>query len=399
MIVRQPLKCLTCGEPRIARIQIGHQAHQEHTFACSNCSEPIKIGLNLDQTNASYEVVFSENCEPNSPEEGAPIYLCPDFAANKDLTATEFYFPSITLAQQLTEREIAGMVESTTLRGGTPFRVTEQWPLIQRVWRLETSGKHNISSPLITAYARAHQIEESTFRAILWHFLGSTFHIGDDLFREIRDIAKSNIDETRNLLFYYNQNLRTLHRKSYFDLLSDYFANFSEHGQVFRYTRQGLQLPPDLHVTSVDFDRSKSFYARSFEFFAGALATLTALNNIKAGRRFNQLQAIDIDRYLETDKAKRRGSISGNPIFMAASEEFDSQVRNATFHNHFILRPDGGTIEYRTGGTGAVRTMSYTQYLLKCGYMTRQLARLLCAELLLDEISCATAFVHRYMTN
>lgn len=398
MIVRQPFKCLTCGEPRIARIQIGHHNHQEHTFACSNCSEPIKIGLDLDQANASYEVIFIENCEPNSPEEGAPIYFCPDFPADKNLTEAELYFPSITFSQQLTGREFSRMIESA-LRGDTPLRINEQWSLIQRAWRLETAGKFNISSPLIAGYAATHQIDAPVFRKVLWHFLTCIFDVDENLFKEIRDIAKSNLGETRKFLLYYNENLKTLHRRSYLDLLSDYFANFSEHGQVFRYTRQSLQLPSGLHVTSVDFNRSKDFYARSFEFFASALSILTTLNNIKSGRHFNQLQSIDLGKYLETDKAKRRGSISDNPIFMAASEEFDSQVRNATFHNHFILRSDGGTIEYRTGGTGAVRTMSYTQYLIKCGNMARQLAQMLCAELLLDEISCATAFVHKSPAN
>ena len=392
MIVRQPIKCRTCGEPRIARIQIGHQDRQEHDFTCLKCNEPIKIGLDLDQANASFNVLFIENCEPNPIEEGSLIYLSPDFPADRNRAGDALYFPSIHLAQTLTEREPFAMAEHAA-QGGSLFRVTDEWSIVQKSWRLESSGKYELSGKLISDYAKRHQLDDASFRGMLWDFLNGTFQLNDNLFHEIRKIAKANIAEIRKFLLYYNQSLKAPHRRGYLNIFSDYFSNFSEHAQLFRYARQEVELQEDLHVTSVNFERSKSFYATSFEFFAGAITILTALNNIKSGRSFDRLQSIDLNNYTKTDKAKRRASISANSIFKDATAEFDSQIRNAAFHNHFFLRRDGHTIEYRTGGTGAIQTMSYTDYLLKCGRMTRQLANLLCAELLLEEIACSTALV------
>ena len=99
-------------------------------------------------------------------------------------------------------------------------------------------------------------------------------------------------------------------------------------------------------ATSIDFEGVRGFYALAQEFFAKQVVLLTALNNIKAGRQFDELQHISLSKYWNTDNARRRDNFASNQIFNAVSAEYDSGLRNAVAHNWITLRPDGKTLYY-----------------------------------------------------
>ena len=60
MIVRHFVMCATCATPHTLRIQVGHDSYQEHAFQCTECGEPMVVGMHCDQQNASVEIVEKE---------------------------------------------------------------------------------------------------------------------------------------------------------------------------------------------------------------------------------------------------------------------------------------------------------------------------------------------------
>jgi hypothetical protein len=393
MIVRQYIKCATCGYAHIARIQIGSSKRQEHMFPCYGCKEPIKVALDLDHENTKFEFHLVENAVKNDCEEGKPIYMSPDFVADSDKIDQELYFGSFDFMKAVGFKRLEKIMKLPGESIEPSFRVIDEWQSIKKIWRLDDSKQYQIASKLNGEFARKHGITEGTLRENTWAFVNAMFEASDALRQEIRGIGKSNQAEFLRFISFYQTHLRVAHRRSYFDVSSDYFDNFTEHSQVFAYVRTDTELPNKAKTTSVDFNSVKSFYAKAYEFFAGAICILTCLNNIKAGRKFDQLEKITLSKYLETDKAKRRDSIMDNKVFADATLEFDSKVRNASYHNWFFMRDDHQTIEYRSGGTGALETMTYTEYLMRCGKMMRQIFNIFSIELEFDEFACEMAAI------
>ncbi|GIK26012.1 MAG: hypothetical protein BroJett006_22580 [Betaproteobacteria bacterium] len=275
------------------------------------------------------------------------------------------------------------------------YPVAEVWTAIERIWRLEDARQYALSGPLNIEFALKHGLTQHTFRENLWAFLNDIFSVDPSLRSQLATAIKGNDSEFRRFLHFYQTNLRQHHRRSELTILTEYFDSFNEHRQVFAYVRTGAPLPKSAKATSTDFQTVKSFYAHAFEFFASQLCILTCLNNILDGRKFDQLKNIALAKYLETDKAKRPQSIANNNEFAMFIKEFDSNIRNASAHNWFFLKQDNATIEYRSGGTGALNELSYTDYLYKCGNLMRQICNLMILELELDQIACDLAVVSR----
>ena len=55
MIVRKPLKCISCDSKIVTRTQIGHRDRQEHGFPCPECGVPISFVIDLNQKKATFK--------------------------------------------------------------------------------------------------------------------------------------------------------------------------------------------------------------------------------------------------------------------------------------------------------------------------------------------------------
>lgn len=394
MISRYYIVCATCRQPHIARIQVGAGGRQEHTFPCSQCKQPIKVALDVDNKNVSLKFHLLENCVASQEQEGTPVYLSPNFVADAEHMHDEHYFGSFDFLKSVMGTE-AGRQMMERSQGKVGFPVLEEWKAIEKIWRLEDAGQYRLSSPLNTAYADRHGLSQRTLRENLWGFINSLFPMHDGLRQQLKKAIETNRPEFQRFLHYYQTELRPHHRRSQLNVLNDYFSAYQEHSQVFPYLRIGAALPRSAKATSINFSTVKSFYATAFEFLAEELCVLTCLNNIIEGRSFDQLQRISLKKYLETDKAERRNSLSRNPVFASFAKEFDSTIRNASYHNWFFLRTDNATIEFKSGGTGALNEITYTDYLYRCGMMVLQVCNLFSLELELDQIACDTALVTR----
>lgn len=387
MIVRGYIKCSTCGHPHMPRVQVGADPSQVHVFNCLNCNEPIKLALNANSENYKVSFVTIENCEEIEETECTPVYLCADFLAHPDQINERFSFPSFNLQHEIFKhpKMIESMIQVASGERKC-YAIIDDWLSLEKIWRLEKSDKYGIAKPLISKFAQDHESQDTSLAEILWSFLNSLFPLRDELQLELKSVIKTNPIEFRKFLKFYKKELKRHHRRSQFDTMADYFKAYDQHSQVLMYIRLGTPLSAIGKATLVEFDKVKAFYARAYEFFAGAIAIYTCLNNIKEGRTFDQLKNVSLKKFLETDKAKRRDSIMTNPVFASATEEFDSTIRNGSFHNWFFLHSDNETIEIRSGGTGALKQITYTEYLYHCGVMFKQICQLFELELALDQL-------------
>lgn len=387
MIIRYYIDCSTCGRKYITRIQVGYGPRQEHSFHCYQCKEQIRFALNIGNESMALDFEPIANCSEIHDEDGTPIYFSPDFPAGQDDINQELTFPSMDFMHQMLKSPQAEkfFIQPELARNLVTFQ--QAWTLVQKSWRLRNAGQYQLAEPIIRQFAENHGLADKTLADNLWYFVNWLFPIPDAIRHELAEVAERHRPEFERFLHFYQQNLRDSHRRSQFEILSEYFDSYAQYSQVLMNVRANISLKPHDKVTSVDFSKVKGFYAKTYEFFAGAICIYTCLNNIKEGRPFDQLKSIPLPKYLETDKAKRRDSFAGNKVFTKATLEFDSQVRNASYHNWLFMRPDNYTIEYRSGGTGAIQTLTYTQYLYRCTLMLKQVCNLFSLELICDEIA------------
>ena len=94
-------------------------------------------------------------------------------------------------------------------------------------------------------------------------------------------------------------------------------------------------------------------------------------------------KSMDLAKYQTTNKANRGRPFSDNAKLAPFIECLDSTLRNASHHKSMKIVDDHKTIEYCSGGTGAVRRMAYSRYLGLCNEITLASAALLMIELVL----------------
>lgn len=386
MIVRGYIKCSTCEHPHMPRVQVGRKPEQIHSFNCLNCKEPIKLNLKINEKTLGAAIVAIENCELIPQTDCTPIYLSGDFVANPADIHSEWSFPSAQFITTLAKSPDA-IRRLTSSIPNKSHDIEDDWKLIQKIWRLENANKHEVAKQLLKNYSSEHEVNATSINEALWFFLNSLFPFKDKLRNEVKEILHKNKPEFIQFLNFYKYSLKSVHRQSLLNLLSEFYDQYDQHSQLFPYIRIDSPIEKIGKATLIDFKSVKSFYANAYEYFAGAICIYTCLNNIKEGRPYDKLKSITLHKYLETDKAKRRDSLLNNSLFSELTKEFDSNIRNASFHNWFFLLPDNETIELRSGGTGAFKKISYTEYLYKCGLMYKQICQLFILELELEQIA------------
>ena len=63
MIVRNFMKCKTCGHVNTTRAAVGHGSYQEFAFPCRGCGIELRFGMKIDQENPNYEYTKIVNAE------------------------------------------------------------------------------------------------------------------------------------------------------------------------------------------------------------------------------------------------------------------------------------------------------------------------------------------------
>jgi len=200
--------------------------------------------------------------------------------------------------------------------------------------------------------------------------------------QEFERARSLNVHEFDRLLADF-QPVRWDRLDEYMDVLDHFFRAYDEFNQVFMYVRRGLALPEDPYAPSTDFENTKLYYGEAFEVLGSHIDLLAAVNNVTAGRRFDQLNQISLTSYRGSDKGRRNETLASSPELAWMVANYDNRLRNASHHRWLRLSHDRSELTYREGGDGAVRRLSYAEYLYQCCAITTQLMLLAALEAML----------------
>lgn len=391
MISRTYVQCLTCANPITARIQVGHEGEQPLTFPCPHCGTDIRLTLILDEPPRA-KIRWDENCAKGS-EEGKIVNLGVGFTISKDRLHEDMYFPSFDLPKppiptSLTPGQIGPEFRDIFVGlGGLP-RAAEYWKIIQKALRFHRIGQTALRDAQLDLFWGADRKEERGLDDTVFQFLSRMLAprgkaLLDPVVEELRKAHRLNAPEFFRLAEHYERDLKADRFQAYSDIFAEYFRGYTEFNQTLLYVRSALPLPIDAVATSSAFETSKMFYGNAFEALGSHLDLPAAVNNIIAGRPYDQMKAMDLKQFRSINKANRTNCFSENTAMSSFVNEYDSTVRNASHHRWFNLDDSRHNILYRSGGTGATHKMSYAEYLFRCNKLAAQLMLMACWELLL----------------
>jgi hypothetical protein len=155
---------------------------------------------------------------------------------------------------------------------------------------------------------------------------------------------------------------------------------FDQFRQVLTHVRVGSDDVDDLVVGSKRFDEIKLYFGQAYETLTSSYTTLACLNNIAAGRAFDQFQSMTLTKYInDVEKAKKSNPFASVPVLHAFTQFENSSLRNGS--HHAAIWREGDLIKFRSGGTGAEKDMAYSRYLHICNGITISIAALFLVEL------------------
>lgn len=390
MISRTYVQCLTCQKAITARIQVGHEGEQPITFPCPHCGTDIRLTLILDEP-PRVKIRWDENCAQGT-EEGKIINLGAGFTISKDRLHQDMYFPAFfELPKPSIPLNRASGEAGPEFRdifvdlGGLP-RAADHWKLIQKALRFHRTGQTDLRDAQLNLLWGAHRKEGDGLDDAVFQFLGRMMSPRADALigppvEELRHMHRLNPSEASRLAEHYERGLMADRFQAYSDIFSEYFRGYTEFNQTLVYVRSGLSLPADAVATSSAFEQTRMFYGNAFEALGSHLDLPAAVNNIVAGRPYDQMKSMDLKQFRSLNKANRTNCFSDNAAMSWFVTEYDSTIRNASHHRWFKLDDSRRNIHYRSGGTGALHTMSYAEYLYRCNRLAVQLMVMACWEL------------------
>jgi hypothetical protein len=384
MINRYYIACSMCGQRHTLRITLGYDKHQEHTFSCVNCGEDIRVGLELDFENrvrfrelpqfSAPKVVFQPlyNCV-TTEEEGAIINLDPVFLVPDELLHQDGVFPWMFEAHRIgyiNEPTLPAPIINDVIYGlGGERNVREKLDAARRAWDLAQRGRHDLCQDELRKFAASVGLEEISLNQMLLVtallLLGQTREEEVVALRtEISDIHAFNpaeLERFRSELFTPKYDELISHLVG---VLKDYLMVYNQLGQALLYARRDVAVNEGVVASSKDLRRTKMFYGECFEQISDCFVVPACLNNIKAGRKYDEFETMTLKKYLSTNKVGRASPFINNEAFSVLCDEFDSVIRNASHHGGMRVKVDAPDfIEYRSGDTGRWRTMPYSEFL------------------------------------
>ncbi len=393
MIVRHRIKCLTCECPHTLRIQVGHTKYQEHSFRCVECSEEIIVGMDCDARTASVNIREIDNCE-RSDEEGKIINLSPEFPISQEDLHSDLTFPSIGHMRRLHKAQQNLEVKQPLFKSFEEAREytlsnlgeSELWPVVKKGWSLTSKGLTELAEKKLKQYKTPSFNDPNQLNYILFDFCGrillpGKYYLFESAAELTARIAKNQSEEYQRFQNYYIRSLKDENLNRYFEVFNEFFKCYSDFSQTLMFSQHNIDLPADFEASSAAFGKTKLFYGNAFESLTSNISVLACLNNINSGRKFDQFESMDLEKYLTINKANRSNPFKNTEPYFEICKCLDSTLRNASHHGAMRLNDSGRVIHYKSGGTGAQKEMSYKSYIDKCNSIMLSCCALLSMEL------------------
>lgn len=384
---------------------MGQETRQVHHFSCMKCGEDVAVALNVDYEKVAHWVEALENAEFADREDEAPIinleanFLIPEAERHVDGSFSRMQ----QLRELVEEAEKKGPLPTVSfadvLQGkydSRPHRrsdFAEEWKILKKALSLYRRGHNDLAQERISAASEQFYQNEplSSLPDWLWRF--SLFVSGpkfDTMFRGTFEVVRPILGMPGFVAFVsWYAAAAELRADRYFQLMKSYFEGYDDFGQVHFLVTSGMELSDDNSVSSINFDSTRMFYGDAFETFSSSVDILAYLNNLKAGRPFDEFENLTQEKYLKLDKASRFDAFASVAEFAALCEERDNQIRNASHHGGMKLDRKTQTILFRAGkgGTGPEQRMKYSRYLARSTVLFLQAMTLLRLELLMCRVS------------
>lgn len=393
MIIRHFAVCNTCSTPHTLRIQVGHDDYQEHSFACTDCGEQIVVGMHCDQVNANVRIVEKENCSRGNTE-GKVINLSPDFPIPAEDLHLDLAFPSgphvfrlLAAQAALGMRPIPAGDFLQIASGALNHRPSILWPILDKAWSLHRRGRVDLAQAKVEEYFGGGDGSKSIYEAIFDFCLRMLSPGRRSLFEDAAEFTseafRAHRDEFESLLTYlaggvHQDNLERAH-----NTLKEYFSSYTDFSQLLTHAKHGVDVSDDYEASSVAFSKTKLFYGNAYENVTTNIATLAFVNNINAGRKFDEFMAMPLTTYLQSNKANRANPFAAVEAFTKICAPLKSTIRNASHHGAMRLINNGRAIQYRSGSSGEQKTMRYLEYINSCNEIMLSTCALLALELLI----------------
>lgn len=408
MINRFRTRCTTCGHFNTLRITLGTEQRQEHTFSCVGCGLPSRVALDInfkdrlpignftDDLPEKMRGVFTqptvtfhtlENCE-SCEEEGAITNLDPNFLVPRELLHTDNVFSWMYEAQRI------GTVDDFELRSapavndiihglGGIRELKHGISTLCRAWSLHKTGKAELRDKIIGKFCAEVKITE-TLDVYQFAALCASQFFGRTRSDEITDmLTEASLCANTNPAEYYE--MREWSRKHFDETfarqigtLEEYAKAYDQLSQALIYAIRNVPISGKIVASSRDLQAVRMFYGNCFENLASGFDLPACLNNIRAGRSYDQFKSMTLKQYLTINKAGRAKPFSGNAGFSILHDEFNSTIRNASHHGALRLcSTQADLLEYRSGDGGNWNRMPFAEYLLRCNRIMMCAMRLL----------------------
>ena len=407
MIVRTSFRCTTCGQNHTVRIGLGHETYQTHSFTCFGCEEELTVGLRVVRPEGSLIPQFIgepvENVEQSEEETDSPVVnVDANFLVPLAERHTDMSFPRLGQLQEMSKvAEKHGSLASfkdfpENWENSRPYRphdYAEEWKLLKKAWNLHRNGRAKLSSKKIEDASAEFYANDplNDIQDWLWRFcLFFSNPAFEEPFRAAFKIVQDNRQKPEFSAFLkeYEENLASNRAEKYLAIIREFFLAYDDFSQVIFRVKVGIEVDEGDNVSSSQFDKTKMFYGNAFETFSSLVDVLAYLNNVAAGRPFDQFNSLSRKKYLELDKSSRFGPFEDNPALANLCLERDNQLRNASHHASIRLITPDNRIVYRSGkgGTGPEQDLSYAAYLAKCSILFLQIINLLRFEIMLLQV-------------
>jgi hypothetical protein len=349
--------------------------------------------MDCNPATSTAHVQEIQNCERGS-EEGTIINLSPGFPIPKEDLHRDLAFPWLHHAQAFSEIQGALGINAPKFSSFDEVRawalkqkgVNELWLIVKRGWSLTAKGKLGLAAQTFKQYREGHFKEPHELQYVLFDFCARMLMpLKYPLFEGAADhcgqIAKTRIHEFQKFRSFFKSGMADENIERYFETFKEYFSCFSDFSQTLMHVQYGMALSDNFEASSYAFSKTKLFYGNAYETLTSNVAVLACLNNIGDGRKFDQFESMDLKKYRTINKANRCNSFRDTPQFQGICSCLDSTIRNASHHGGMKLINNGRVIQYRSGGDGKLRTMSYMSYLNQCNEIMLSCCALLALEL------------------